>query len=249
MPSDGAGPVLADPPGWRMGARLSFRNSVCVHRASAPDGRAAVVKRLDAGAADPIAALRFTREQRLASILRHPGLATCLGNGEGWLAFETLDGPRGGPLASGVDRANGLAVLRSLALTLAYLHGRGVVHQDVKPAHVFQEASGRVVLIDLGTAGLMSDDPLAGHEAVGAPAWAAPEQLDGAPPAPAADLWSLARLALWLLGETEPAALAEPLATLVTRCLSIDPSVRPSAAAFHAALKSPVAFDMGFRSL
>ena len=248
MPSDGVGPVLADPMDWRIGARLSFRNSVCVHRASAPDGRAAVVKRLDAGAADPIAALRFTREQRLAAILRHPGLATCLGSGEGWLAFEALDGPLDSPLAGGVDRANAVAVLRSLALTLAYLHGRGVVHQDVKPAHVFREASGRVVLIDLGTAGLMSDDPLVGREAVGAPAWASPEQLDGAPPALAADLWSLARLALWLMGETEPAALAEPLATFVTRCLSVDPAARPSAAAFHAALKVPAAFDMEFRS-
>ena len=207
------------------------------------------MKRLGAGVADPIAALRFTREQRLASILRHPGLATCLGNGEGWLAFEALDSPLDGPFAGSVDRASALAVLRSLALTLAYLHGRGVVHQDVKPAHVFWEASGRVVLIDLGTAGLTSDDPLADRGAVGAPAWAAPEQLDGAPPAPAADLWSLARLALWLMGETEPAALAEPLATLVTRCLAVDPAARPSAVAFHAALRVPAAFDMEFCSL
>ena len=245
MPSETPAPALADPPGWRIGHLLSARNGICVHAAEAPNGQAAILKRLDLGIDDPIARLRFEREQRLAQILRHPGLAMCWESGEGWLGFEAL----AGSLTAHESRERAALILRSLARTLAYLHGRGVAHQDVKPAHVLFDDSGRVVLIDLGSAGLMSGDPLVGHEAVGAPAWAAPEQWDGASPAPAADLWSLARLALWLLGEREPGRLAQPLGGLVQRCLAPDPKARPSAAEFAETLEQAASIAAGVRPL
>lgn len=245
MPSEVQTPALADPPGWRIGPCLSARNGICVHQAQAPDGRVAILKRLDLGVSDPIARLRFEREQRLAQILRHPGLAIYLAGGEGWLAFEALAGSL--TVQDGRERA--VFILCALARTLAYLHGRGVVHQDVKPAHVLFDASGRVVLIDLGSAGLMAGDPLVGHEAVGAPAWAAPEQWEGAPPAPPADLWSLARLALWLFGESELGRLAQPLGGLVQRCLAPDSRARPSAAEFAETLEQAASIAAEARPL
>lgn len=229
MPSDGDAFTLADPPGWRIGTCLSRRNGTCVHRAEHADGRSALLKRLEGGAPDPIARLRFEREARLGRLLQHPGLAAPLASGEDWLLTEWLE-------PGLVEKRRHFSSLRQLAPLLAeltqtfgYLHGRGIVHQDVKPAHILFRGD-RVVLVDFGVAGLVAEDPLAGREAVGAPAWAASEQLAGAPPAPAADIWSLGRIALWLLGEAGLERVPAPLGPLLRRCLDAEPARRPSAA-------------------
>jgi serine/threonine protein kinase len=110
-------------------------------------------------------------------------------------SFSPLAGRRCRQADEGQDqRASiGAADIRrlvaELAEALAYLHARGIVHRDVKPAHVMFRGE-QPVLIDLGVAGLIADDPLDG-ELVGSPAWMAPEQILGAKPAPSADIWSL----------------------------------------------------------
>lgn len=165
------------------------------------DGKPAVIKIADPGgaASDPLGAKRFAREIALVGTLRHPGLARVLDRGGDWIAFEHL-GPSLADEGMRERHASPDALRRlieSLATTLAYLHGRGVVHRDVKPAHVMFR-SGAPVLIDLGAAGLCADDPLEGIEFIGSPAWMAPEQIDGAPPHPSADIWPLCALGVWL---------------------------------------------------
>lgn len=172
-----------------------------IFEARSADGRAAVVKRAirERPECDPIGAKRFAREIALAGTLHHPGLATILDRGEDWIALEHL-GPSLADEGMRVHHASPDALRRllgSLAETLAYLHARGVVHRDVKPAHVMSRG-GEPVLIDLGAAGLVADDPLEGTELIGSPAWMAPEQIDGARPHPSADIWSLCALGLWL---------------------------------------------------
>lgn len=236
MPSDASEPDLAGPPpGWRVDACLSSRNGTHVHRAEHSDGRVALLKRLDRAAPDPLTRLRFQREARLAQLLPHPGLAALLASGEDWLLFEWL-------APSLVDRRETFAdwttlvpLLAELTQTLTYLHGRGVVHQDLKPAHVLFRGS-RAVLVDLGVAGLVAGDPLDGREAVGAEAWASPEQWAGAAPRPAADIWSLGRLAGWCAGTPGFAPASEALANTLRLCLEPDPAARPSAAALLDAL-------------
>ncbi|WP_019996856.1 protein kinase domain-containing protein [Aureimonas ureilytica] len=230
MPSDGPAPDLAGPPpGWRVGACLSSRNGTHVHRAEHSDGRVALLKRLDRAAPDPLTRLRFQREARLARLLAHPGLAALLASGEDWLLFEWLAPSLVDRRETFADWAKLVPLLAGIAQTLTYLHGRGVVHQDVKPAHILFRGS-RAVLVDLGAAGLVADDPIIGREAVGAEAWASPEQWAGAAPRPAADIWSLARLAGWCAGEAGWTQAPEPLGAILPRCLASDPSARPSAA-------------------
>jgi len=50
-------------------------------------------------------------------------------------------------LPSGFGK-DGLGIAASLFETLVYLHGKGVVHADVKPANLFKAPENRLVLID-----------------------------------------------------------------------------------------------------
>jgi serine/threonine protein kinase len=132
-----------------------------------------------------------------------------------------------GPVAA----EDALSIVRQAATGLAELHRRGIVHRDLKPANLLLRADGAVVLGDFGLAVRAGTVPAAGSLA-GTPRYIAPEQLEGAPAAPAADVYSLGVLLYELLcgrppfpGETlmevlsqhlfaAPARLPAPLAEL-----------------------------------
>src|SRR5690606_12738662 len=159
-----------------------------------PSGETVVIKRLDALAAahDPAGAVRFRREIAIAAALRHPGVASCVAAGDDWLAFEWLETALDQPEHR--RRFREPAALRPLlaeiADTLSYLHARGVVHADLKPAHV-RFRGDRPVLIDFGIASVGSRDSLFETELAGSPRWMAPETVGGEQPSPASDVWSL----------------------------------------------------------
>jgi serine/threonine protein kinase/tetratricopeptide (TPR) repeat protein len=59
--------------------------------------------------------------------------------------------PVGGPPRAAAGRMPEVVRLfRQIAETLTYLHGRGIVHRDVKPGNIFVRASGAPVLMDFG---------------------------------------------------------------------------------------------------
>jgi serine/threonine-protein kinase len=153
------------------------------------DGRKVAVKRPrdPAGLDKP----RFAREAHLGRTVRHTGLASVLDHAPDRIVFEWLQG-------SLLDMPAGTATLTALgdvARTLAHLHACGVVHRDLKPAHIMFR-DGHAVLIDLGVAGLVGGtDRLDTGEVVGSPAWMAPEQMLGAAPEPSADVWALCAVA------------------------------------------------------
>jgi serine/threonine-protein kinase len=171
------------------GSLLRGGRSFDIVEAVDAEGRPAIVKR--ARELDDVGRLRFAREARLGRTLKHAGLASVLGHAPDWIAFERLNGTMPRPPAGIAP----FAALETIAGTLAYLHARGVVHRDLKPAHVMFRGK-YAVLIDLGVAGLVGGvDRLDTDEIVGSPAWMAPEQLRGAAPAPSADIWSFSALA------------------------------------------------------
>jgi eukaryotic-like serine/threonine-protein kinase len=138
------------------------------------------------------------REYAVARRLAGPHIVEVYGCGEaegrGWLAMEHLSG---GNLRRLVGQGNtahdALVLLRQAAEAVAQLHRYKLVHRDVKPDNLLLRASGELVLADFGLvtpAGALDARAQPGA-VVGTPRYVAPEQLQGAGAAPAADVYSL----------------------------------------------------------
>ena len=153
----------------------------------------------------------------------------------------------GGALGERAVRAYTADVLRGLA----YLHGRSVVHGDVKARNVVVGADGRAKLADFGCARA----PGAARRAIGGtPAFMAPEVARGEDQGPAADVWALGctvvematgrapwgdaddvLAALHRIGYTDavpevPRWLSAEAKDFLARCFARDAADRPAAA-------------------
>ena len=129
---------------------------------------------------------RFRREVQVAAQLHHANIVTAYdadeADGLHFLVMELVDGrdlgaivEENGPL----EVSEALDCIEQAAEALAYAHGRGVLHRDVKPANLLREAGGHVKVLDMGLARLESSDGLTTTgEVLGTVATMAPEQGD-----------------------------------------------------------------------
>jgi serine/threonine-protein kinase len=216
-------------------------------------------------AAQPGPRERFLREARMAAKLSHPNIipihtvdeiGTFVFFAMAYVEGETLTERirRRGPLAS----SEAARVLREVAWALAYAHGQGVIHRDVKPDNIMLETgSGRALVADFGIAGQVSGAAaLDGGEVIGTPEFMSPEQALGEQVDGRSDLYGLGVVGYFALSgrlpfqgakATEvlakqvtetPRPLAEvaggtprKLALAVDRCLAKDRDERPESAA------------------
>lgn len=96
-------------------------------------------------------------------------------------------------------------LLDQVASALAYLHGRGMVHLDVKPENLIVGPDGTVKLIDFGLAQPLGRpaEPIGGA-AFGTAAYLSPEQITGDRVDAAADVYTLACVMYEVLTGTPP---------------------------------------------
>ena len=203
---------------------------------------------------------RFLREARTAASLSHPHIVPIHRVGEvGGFVFFVMSYVEGetlgerlrtrGPLPA----AEAARVMREVAWALAYAHGRGIVHRDVKPDNILLEAAtGRAMVTDFGIASggasLPDTDP---GKLMGTAHFMSPEQAAGASIDGRSDLYALGvvgylsvsgrlpfeapnlpALLVRQANEVAPgvsrAAPGLPLAfaSAIDRCLSRDPAMR-----------------------
>lgn len=176
-------------------------------------GRAAAVKVLGTGAQDESFKTRFFNEARLQAGLHHPNIATLYDfreeNGQFFIFMELVDGESLDDLvarrAFTIDET--LNIFASICEAISYIHKNGVVHRDIKAQNVKLTASGAAKLLDFGIAKDGASHGLTQTGGViGTPNYLPPEQLEGKPATPQADIWALGVLLYEMLTGQPPFA-------------------------------------------
>jgi len=187
--------------------------------------------------------------------LRHPYIPVESGAARTipFLVMEMIPGPdldhesrRQSPI-SPIDIGH---LLGGAAEALAFMHGRGFVHADVKPGNLRRGDDGAARLVDFGTARPAGQAPVLRGGRAGAaldriltPAYASPQLMHGMPPVPADDIYGLAVVAYQLAAGGHPYGGRAPLPgdvlvrpeglgpsgwTWLRDALAIDQTARPS---------------------
>ncbi|HYW30052.1 MAG TPA: serine/threonine-protein kinase [Gemmatimonas sp.] len=197
---------------------------------------------------------RFVRETRMAASFSHPNIVPvhAVEEREGMLAF-VMGFVEGDTLAQRVARGGPLSprecvrMMQDIAYALAYAHGRGVVHRDIKPDNIMLErATGRALLMDFGVS-RAANSPASSEttnpaitrvgESVGTPEFMSPEQAAGEQLDGRSDLYSLGLTAYFaLLGK--PAYSGDSVQRLLVRQLT---EAVPPLASLRGDLPAPLA--------
>ncbi|MFD3548561.1 serine/threonine-protein kinase [Streptomyces sp. NPDC058655] len=165
---------------------------------------------------------RLEREAWAAARVSHRGVAgvhdVASEDGRPWVVMELVRGLSLADVlaAEGPMPPRGAAYIGEQVLAaLRSAHDAGVLHRDVRPATVLLANDGRVVLRDLGIAGLPGPSSviLAG-EVAGSPEFTAPERVLGHEPGPGCDLWSLGVVLYAAVEGVSPFRRATPADTL-----------------------------------
>lgn len=133
---------------------------------------------------------RFAAESRLIARLHHPNIVEVYAAGECegkcYFAMERVEGTTAKDHSfSSLDEVLTCGI--QIAEALAYAHGCGVVHRDVKPANVFLASSGIAKLGDFGLACFSGSET----DASGTRRYLAPEVTGGGSASAASDQYAL----------------------------------------------------------
>ena len=166
---------------------------------------------------DKTAVARFLREAQFGARVEHPNIVRTLDYGQSdseryylaieWAGGDILDkfAEKSGPLPS----KEVYGILSQICSAVQAAHDVGIVHRDLKPENVmYDSATHHVKVLDFGIAADTDAAPdqrltRAGFF-VGTLMYVAPESLSGELVGPAADQYSLATIAYFLLTGTLP---------------------------------------------
>lgn len=159
---------------------------------------------------------RFLIERQVLEGLRHPHIVSLVGGGvtDDGLAYLVMEYVDGVPITQ-YSTAHHLSIDERLKLFLEvcgavrYLHEHSVVHRDLKPGNILVTADGVPKVLDFGLARptspcgpALAPVPLLGNPLT--PAYASPEQLQGADGSALSDVYSLGVVLYELLSGRRP---------------------------------------------
>ncbi|GMU45026.1 MAG: hypothetical protein AMXMBFR25_30120 [Lysobacterales bacterium] len=188
---------------FRLDAVLGEGGMGTVFRASRIAGgfeQQVALKLIRGGVDGALARRRFERERAILARLAHPDIVPLIDGGVGdegvpWYAMPLIDGE---PATRHCD-ARRLSLRERVALiarvceAVQAAHQALIVHRDLKPSNLLVDAQGRPHLLDFGIAKLLDrgDDLTLTAAHLMTPAYAAPEQIRGAPVTTATDVFAL----------------------------------------------------------
>lgn len=184
---------------------------------------------------DRTAVARFVREARYGARVKHPNVVDTIEIGQAenglhflaieWASGEILD--RYAKLRAPLPKDEVATIVSQIAAGVQAAHDAGIVHRDLKPENVmYDPATRQVKLLDFGIA---TDTQASGDERltragffVGTLMYIAPEALSGEIVSAAADQYSLATIAYYLLTRSLPYTAKAPR-EMFTQLLTMPP--------------------------
>ena len=146
-----------------------------------------------------------------------------------------------------------------ICLAIKHIHENKIIHRDLKSGNIFLMKNGLVKLGDFGIAKKFQKTTDKAKTFIGTPYYLSPEIIDGKPYDSKSDIWSLGVLLYEMMtfkmpfnanslpmlsvkitrGQytPPPTIYTKDLRELVTKCLTIDPKIRPS---IHEILRMPI---------
>ena len=160
--------------------------------------REVAIKVLDAAAAaDPVLRKMFVKEARALAALSHPGIVAVYDVGEvDGLPVIVMEHLPGGSLKQRIERTGPLAPIEAvtnavdIANGLAFAHGKGIIHADLKPSNILFDANDHAKIADFGIARTPQEDADT-PQLFATAMYVAPERVEGKPATPASDVYGL----------------------------------------------------------
>jgi len=212
-------------------------------------GRKVAIKILRKGDR-PSDAARFLEEGRIVASLNHRNVITVydVGVTDQWyyIAMEYL---RGGSLEDRIKEGMSVPAVLDLMTTIAgcldFLHQKGIVHRDVKPANILFHEDGTPKLTDFGIAKQVHGDQELTMDgaALGSPYYLSPEQAGARPLDGRSDVYSLGIVFFEMLTGEKPFRGDSYVETMMAQISQPVPELPEPLTAFQELLERMVAKD------
>ncbi|MCP5197350.1 MAG: serine/threonine protein kinase [Gammaproteobacteria bacterium] len=169
---------------------------------------------------------RFLKEGRIIAQFQHPKIITIYDFGSHdpyhYFSMEFLSkGTLSQRIAQGLSPEHALEIVKSIAEALAYAHGLGIVHRDIKPQNILFRQDDTPVLSDFGIAKVIDAEDtrltIPGL-IIGSPTYMSPEQITGKDLDNRSDLYSLGVVLYEMLSKEPPYRSSDVLSIAMMHC-------------------------------
>ncbi len=171
----------------------------------------------------------WDRERRLVARVSHPYIASLiesgtLHSGQPYLLMEYVEGQRIDHYCETLPIQQRIQIMAKVCDAVGAAHRQLIVHRDLKPGNILITMDGLPKLLDFGIGQALDRDQQTFEAAT--LAYASPEQLAGAEPTTASDLFSLGRILDKLIPHSD-----ESLLSIVHKATHTNPDLRYDSAA------------------